>query len=76
MRGEIIFVTAKRRWPPLKLDNDRSEESTTFWTRISRVTMSLYIYVFSNIVSQRYRNSDRRVIHSKRPNKRYTNNVH
>lgn len=49
MRGEIIFVTAKRRWPPLKLDNDRSEESTTFWTRISRVTMSLSIYVFSNI---------------------------
>lgn len=46
MRGEIIFVTAKRRWPPLKLDNDRSEESTTFWTRISRVTMSLSIYVF------------------------------
>lgn len=42
---KLFFVTAKCRWPPLKLDNNRSEESTTFWTRISRVTVSLSIYV-------------------------------
>lgn len=59
---------------PLKLDNDRLEKSRRHSGFAFLTSLCPFLCVSSNIVSQRYRNSDRRVIHSKRPNKWYVDN--